>query len=76
MIQKHTEWAVWVPPHPAGDKSLWGSTKGEPYGTSSEGISRNCYMDNGIPMSPSMLFARQLESAVKNGFRLLQATRS
>lgn len=72
MIQKYTECAVWVPPHPAGDKSLWGSTEGEPYGTSREGISQNRYMVNGAPMSAVMLMGHYLSQAVDGGFKLLE----
>jgi hypothetical protein len=75
MIQKYTECGVYVPPHPKDDKSLWGSTKGEPYGTSREGISMNRYMVNGTPMSAGQIMGHYLSVAVDDGFKLLEGNR-
>ena len=72
MIQKYTDCGVYVPPHPINDKSLWGSTKGEPYGTSREGISMNRYMVNGIPMSAGQMMGYYLSKAVDDGFQLIE----
>lgn len=72
MVQKYTQYGTYVPPHPANDNSLWGSTKGEPYGTSREGISMNRYTVNGIPMSAGMIMGKYLANAVDNGFKLLE----
>jgi len=73
MVQKHTNYSVFVPPHPKDDKSLWGSIKGEPYGTSREGISMNLYKVNGIPMSAGQMMGHYLSKAVDSGFKLLEA---
>jgi hypothetical protein len=32
MLQKYTKYKTWVPPHPADNKDIWGSTKGWIYG--------------------------------------------
>lgn len=71
MIQKYTNAATYVPPHPKDDKSLWGSTKGNEYGHSQEGISMNWYTDSkGNNYTAGQLMGMCLNKAVQKGFKL------
>jgi len=71
MIQKYTDLATYVPPHPKDDKTLWGSTKGNEYGHSKEGISMNRYTDaNGRHYTAGQLMGVCLSKAVQDGFEL------
>jgi glycosyltransferase involved in cell wall biosynthesis len=72
MIQKYTDYHVWVPPHPKDKLDLWGSIKGEPYGTSNEGISMNLYQLGPMQVSAGQMMGMELSKAVDNGFKLLQ----
>lgn len=38
MLQKYAGIRTFVPPHPVGDRSLWGSVKGREYGNSAESL--------------------------------------
>jgi hypothetical protein len=72
MIQKYTPYGVYVPPHPANKKELWGSIKGEPYGHSPEGISMNLYQYGSMKVSGGQLMAMELSQAVDSGFKLIK----
>lgn len=71
-IQKYTNLGVYVPPHPANDMEMWGSIKGEPYGTSQEGISMNLFQFGNMRLSGGQMMAMELSNAVDNGFKLIK----
>lgn len=74
MIQKYTEFATYVPPHPKDDLSMWGSTKGNEYGHSQEGISMTTFKGpNGQPFRAGQLMGVCLSRAVDDGFKMLEA---
>jgi len=72
MIQKYTNQGVYVPPHPKDQLEMWGSTKGEPYGHSPEGISMNLYQVGNMRLGGGQMMAMELSRAVDNGFKLLK----
>jgi glycosyltransferase involved in cell wall biosynthesis len=74
MIQKYTDLATYVPPHPKDDMSLWGSTKGEEYGHSQEGISMTQFStQSGQRFTAGQLMGVCLSKAVDDGFKMLEA---
>jgi len=74
MIQKYTDFATYVPPHPKDDLSMWGSTKGSEYGHSEEGISMTTFQGpNGKPYRAGQLMGICLARAVDDGFKMLEA---
>ncbi len=74
MIQKYTDFGTYVPPHPKDNQELWGSTKGEEYGHSQEGISMTQFQgNNGQPFTGGQLMGVCLSRAVDDGFKLLEA---
>jgi len=70
MIQKYTDFGVYVPPHPIDKLEYWGSIKGENYGHSPEGITMNTYKYNGHTVNAGQLMGAYLKNKVENGFRL------
>lgn len=64
MIQKYTDMATYVPPHPPENREMWGSLKGWELGGDKVATAGN----GAIP-----LMEKYMKTAVDSGFRLLEA---
>lgn len=74
MIQKYTSYGVYVPPHPEQDINLWGSIKGEEYGSSKEGISTNLFnINNQTVLHGMQLMSIEISNAIDGGFKLMRS---
>lgn len=63
MIQKYTNMATYVPPHPINNKEMWGSLKGWEYGADANATAYHAMGEMG----------KYLHNCVENGFKLINS---
>lgn len=74
ILQKYTGLNTYVPPHPVGDREMWGSLRGDSYGADEHSLwENNKVAINGVPFRHAMneFFIKQR----RKGWRLVNESR-